>query len=145
MGAMITQHPEDFRAVVSHVGVYDSLRGELSPNGAFNIPEYGTVENPEHFVALRAYSPYHNVKEARYPSILFMSGQNDGRVDPMQSRKMTAALQTANTSDKPVILRTSATTGHGAGTPLRESIYEQVDRLAFIFDSLGMEYRPTVR
>ena len=62
MGAMLTQHPEDFRAVISHVGIYDSLRSELSPNGAFNIPEFGTVENPEHFKALYAYSPYHQVK-----------------------------------------------------------------------------------
>jgi prolyl oligopeptidase len=145
MGAMITQHPGDFHAVVSHVGVYDSLRSELSPNGAFNIPEYGTVENPDHFTALHAYSPYHNVRENNFPAILFMSGANDGRVDPMHSRKMTAALQAADTSGKSIILRTSANTGHGAGTPLSETIAKQVDRLAFIFHSLDMEYRPIVR
>ena len=49
------------RAVVSSVGIYDMLRVELSPNGAFNITEFGTVQNPDHFKALRAYSPYHNV------------------------------------------------------------------------------------
>jgi len=141
MGAMIVQHPQDFRATVSHVGIYDSLRSELSPNGAFNIPEFGTVADPVLFKALYAYSPYHNVKQAAYPSILFMTGENDGRVDPMHSRKMTAALQHANSSDKPVLLRTSGNTGHGSGTPLSEAISQQVDRLAFLFNSLGMQYK----
>jgi len=144
MGAMITQHPQDFQATVSHVGVYDSLRNELSPNGAFNIPEFGTVTDPVLFKALRAYSPYHNVKKTAYPSILFMTGENDGRVDPMHSRKMTAALQHANTSDKPILLRTSGSTGHGSGTPLNEAISQQVDRLVFMFSSLGMQYKPVV-
>lgn len=141
MGAMITQHPEDFQCTVSHVGVYDSLRSELTPNGAFNIPEFGTVEDPALFRALHAYSPYHNVKETAYPSILFMTGENDGRVDPMHSRKMIAALQFANTSENPILLRTSGKTGHGAGTPLSEVIKQQVDRLVFLFRSLGMDYQ----
>ena len=141
MGAMIVQHPQDFRATVSHVGIYDSVRSELSPNGAFNIPEFGTVKDPSLFIALYAYSPYHHVTQTAYPSIMFMTGENDGRVDPMHSRKMTAALQHANTSENPVMLRTSGNTGHGAGTPLREAINQQVDRLAFLFSSLGMQYR----
>ena len=141
MGAMITQHPNAFHSTVSHVGIYDSLRSELSPNGAFNIPEFGTVEDVELFRALYAYSPYHHVNKAAYPSILFMTGENDGRVDPMHSRKMTAALQYANTSNNPVLLRTSGNTGHGSGTPLSEGINQQVDRLVFLFESLGMVYK----
>lgn len=140
MGAMITQHPQDFSAVISHVGIYDSLRYELSPNGAFNIPEYGSAKNLEQFEALYAYSPYHNLARASYPAILFMTGENDGRVDPMHSRKMTAALQFENTSANPVLLRTSGNTGHGSGTPLNESISQQIDRLLFLFNSLEMEY-----
>ncbi len=45
MGAVLTQRPELFAAVVSHVGIYDMLRVELSPNGAFNVPEFGTVKD----------------------------------------------------------------------------------------------------
>lgn len=140
MGAMITQHPKDFAATVSHVGIYDSLRTELSPNGAFNIPEFGTVTNEAHFKALHAYSPYHNVAKDDYPAVLFMTGENDGRVDPMHSRKMTAVLQSASSSKNPIWLRTSGSTGHGSGTPLDEGIAQAVDRFAFMFDSLGIEY-----
>ena len=47
MGAAFTQQPELFGAVVSHVGIYDMLRVELSANGAFNITEFGTVKDPD--------------------------------------------------------------------------------------------------
>src|ERR1043166_831379 len=93
MGAMITQHPDLFRAVVSSVGIYDMLRVELAPNGAFNVTEFGTVKNPEQFKALYAYSPYHHVVDGtKYPGVLMMTGANDGRVAPYHSRKMTARL-----------------------------------------------------
>ena len=142
MGAMINQHPTTFRATVSHVGVYDSLRSELEPNGVFNIPEFGTVEDEAQYRALRAYSPYHNVPATTaFPSILLMTGENDGRVNPYHSRKMLAALQAASRGDNPVILRTSGKSGHGAGTPYSEVVSQQVDRLAFLFHEMGIKYR----
>ena len=68
---LLTQHPDLMRAVVSHVGIYDMLRVELAPNGAFNVTEFGTVKDPEQFKALYAYSPYHHVKDGtKYPAIL---------------------------------------------------------------------------
>jgi prolyl oligopeptidase len=142
MGAMLTQHPEMFRAVITHVGIYDMLRVELSSNGAFNVPEFGTVKDPAHFKALHAYSPYHNVRDGvKYPVILFLTGANDPRVDPMQSRKMVARLQAATASNAPILLRTSASTGHGAGTSLSKRIEELTDVYAFLFAQLGIEVK----
>ncbi|HEY8505718.1 MAG TPA: alpha/beta fold hydrolase [Gemmataceae bacterium] len=142
MGATLTQHPRRVAAVVSLVGIYDMLRVELSPNGAFNIPEYGTVKNPEHFAAMAAYSPYHRVADGtEYPAVLFLTGENDPRVDPMQSRKMTARLQAATASGKPVLLRTNPSAGHGGDTSLSQRIEELVDIYGFIFDQLGVKVR----
>jgi prolyl oligopeptidase len=139
MGAMITQHPGLFRAVVSAVGIYDMLRVELAPNGAFNVTEFGTVKDPDQFQALYAYSPYHHVIDgAKYPSILFMTGANDGRVAPYHSRKMLARLSEANNSDKPILLRTSTSSGHGIGTALSERIKQLADQYSFLFAQLGM-------
>ncbi len=139
MGAMITQNPKLCRTVVSSVGIYDMLRVELTPNGEFNIPEFGTVKNPDHFRALYAYSPYHNVRDkTAYPSVLFLTGANDPRVDPMHSRKMTARLQAATSSGQPVLLRTSSKTGHGSGTPLSEQIVKSVHYHAFLLNELGL-------
>src|SRR4030095_3621844 len=102
MGAAFPQRPDLFRAVVSFVGIYDMLRVELDPNGTFNTTEFGTVKDADQFRALRAYSPYHHVKDGtRYPAILFLTGDNDHRVNPMQSRKMTARLQAANAPSHP--------------------------------------------
>jgi prolyl oligopeptidase len=141
MGAAFTQRPDLFRAVVSYVGVYDMLRVELDPNGAFNVTEYGTVKDSDQFKALYAYSPYHHVKDGTpYPAILFLTGENDHRVNPMQSRKMTARLQAATSSDHPVLLRTTSSAGHGIGTALDEEIEQDADVLSFLFDQLGINY-----
>jgi prolyl oligopeptidase len=140
MGAMITQHPELMKVAVSHVGTYDMLRVELSPNGAFNVPELGSVKDRSQFQALYAYSPYHRVKDGtKYPSILFLTGANDPRVDPMQSRKFTARLQAATASSAPILLRTSDTSGHGMGTALSERVEELADVDAFFFEQLGVK------
>jgi prolyl oligopeptidase len=143
MGAAFTQRPDLFRAVVSFVGIYDMLRVELDPNGAFNVTEFGTVKDPEQFKALYAYSPYHHVKEGTaYPAILFLTGDNDHRVNPMESRKMTALLQAANGSDHPILLRTTSSAGHGIGTALDERIEQGADFFSFLFDQLGIKYTP---
>ncbi len=139
MGAMITQHPDLFRAVVSSVGIYDMLRVELAPNGAFNVTEFGTVKDPDQFKALYAYSPYHHVVDGtKYPAVLMMTGANDGRVAPYHSRKMTARLLAANKSENPILLRTSSSAGHGIGTALSERIKQSADIYAFLFGQLGM-------
>jgi prolyl oligopeptidase len=141
MGAAFTQRPDLFRAVVSYVGIYDMLRVELDPNGAFNITEYGTVKDSDQFKALYAYSPYHHVKDGTaYPAILFLTGENDHRVNPMQSRKMTARLQAATSSGLPILLRTTASAGHGIGTALDEELEQGADVFSFLFDQLGIKY-----
>lgn len=141
MGAALTQHPEMFKVVLAFVGIFDSVRYELSPNGVFNVPEFGSVKDPEQFKAIYAYSPYHNVKEGTaYPATLFLTGANDPRVDPYHSRKMAARLQAATSSNAPILLRASGDTGHGGGTPLSEEIDEQTDALAFVLNELGVRF-----
>ena len=79
MGAVLTQHPEIAAAVVCAVPVLDMLRNELTPNGAFNVTEFGSVRDPEMFRALYAYSPYHNVDRRHGVSAGAVHG---GRVRP---------------------------------------------------------------
>jgi prolyl oligopeptidase len=136
MGAAFTQHPDLYRAVVSMVGIYDMLRVEQSSNGAFNVTEFGTVAFPEQFQALYAYSPYHHVKDGtQYPAILMTTGDNDPRVDPMQSRKMVARLQASGTRE-PVLLRTSSAAGHGIGSSVDEDVALWTDADAFLLHYL---------
>jgi len=146
MGAVLTQEPLLCRAVVSYVGIYDMLRVETFANGQFNVTEYGTVKNPEQLKAMYAYSPYqHVVDGTSYPAVLFLTGDNDGRVDPANSRKMLARLQAATTSGYPVLLRTDAQAGHGIGTGLEARVAQRADVEAFLFDQLGVDYTPVKR
>jgi prolyl oligopeptidase len=139
MGAVFTQAPKLFRAVVSHVGIYDMLRVETSPNGQFNTVEFGTVKVPDQFKALYAYSPYHQVRDkVRYPAVLMPTGANDPRVDPMQSRKMIARLQAADPKGT-YLLRTSGSTGHGGiGASVNDTVSLLTDVDAFLLHELGV-------
>jgi prolyl oligopeptidase len=143
MGAILTQRPDLFRAIVSHVGIYDMLRVENTPNGAFNVTEFGTVKDPAQFKALYAYSPYHHVKDGtKYPSVLLLAGANDGRVDVSNSLKMAARLQAADPSGNPILLRVSYASGHGVGTGLSERIAQAADTCTFLMRELGMQPGP---
>src|SRR5207237_3863692 len=112
MGAALTQHPGLFRAVVAQVGIFDVLRHELKGRG-FDVPEFGSVTNPDHFKAMYAYSPYHRVVDGTgYPAVLFITGEHDGRVDPTDTWKMAARLQAATAPRPPVLLWPSEHAGH---------------------------------
>ena len=139
MGAVMTQHPELFRAVVSHVGLYDIPRWLRTPNGVFNTTEFGSPDNPQQLRAIMAYSPYHRVVDGKpYPAALFLTGDNDGRVDPMNSRKFVARLQAASGSPRPILLRTTSTAGHGRGSSLSDVIAMRTDVFSFLFRELEM-------
>jgi prolyl oligopeptidase len=103
------------------------------------VTEFGTVKDRAQFDALYAYSPYHHVKSGvSYPAVLLTTGENDGRVDPYNSRKMAALLQSSTGSQRPVLLRISMDTGHGMGTPLSTRVEEDADMYAFLMEQLGM-------
>jgi len=142
MGAELTQHPKLFRAVASSVGIYDMLRNELNPNAVFNVTEFGSIKDSVQFRALYAYSPYHHVVDSTaYPAVLFLTGANDPRLNPMHSRKMTARLQAATSSGLHVLLRTSSTSGH-INASLNERVERTADIYAFLLHELGVSIKP---
>jgi prolyl oligopeptidase len=135
MGLALTRNPNLYRAVVSQVGIYDLLRVELTPNGAYNTPEFGTVKDPAQFPWMLAQSPYHNVHAGTdYPAILMTTGENDPRVEPYMSRKMIARLQADNASPNPILLIQRAGQGHGIGNSFDQRI-ETSTEINVFFDS----------
>src|SRR5262249_13914741 len=134
--------PDLFRAVVSYVGIYDMLRVERSPNGVFNTTEYGSVKDPEQFKALYAHSPYHHVTDGvAYPPLLFLTGDNDGRVAAANAGTMPPRLQAATSPGRPTLLRTSSNAGHGIGRGFSERVASTADVFAFFFSQLGIAYK----
>jgi prolyl oligopeptidase len=55
---------------------------------------------------------------------------------------MTAALQAATSSDHPILLRMTATAGHGMGSSLKDRVAEQADIYSFILNELGADTSP---
>jgi prolyl oligopeptidase len=140
VGAAMTQRPDLFGACLPEVGVLDMLRYQNFTAGHFWRDEYGTVDDPDEFKALIAYSPYHNVKEGtKFPPTMVVTADTDDRVVPMHSFKFGAALQHAQAGDAPILLRIETRAGHGAGTPTTKRIEETADLWAFLWKSLGME------
>lgn len=149
MGAMITQRPDLFRAVVCQVPLLDMLHYQNFQIAKLWIPEYGSAENPEQFKWLYAYSPYHHVKAgAEYPAILFMTADTDTRVDPMHAKKMAALMQAeaknGSSHERPILLRIETKAGHGAGKPVTKQIEEFTDVYSFLFWQLGVKETSSV-
>jgi prolyl oligopeptidase len=143
MGAMMTQRPDLFRAVVCQVPLLDMLHYQDFQIAKLWIPEYGTSENAEQFKWLYAYSPYHHVKAGtEYPAILFMTADTDTRVDPMHAKKMAALMQAeaknGASHTRPILLRIESKAGHGAGKPVTKQIEEFTDVYSFLFWQVGV-------
>jgi prolyl oligopeptidase len=135
----LTQRPELFRAVVCMVPLLDMLRYHLFDSAHTWRDEFGTADDPDDFAVLASYSPYHRVRDGvEYPATLIISGDADANCNPLHARKMTARLQAANGSNRPILLDYSAHRGHSPVLPLSERINGLTDRVAFLCDQLQL-------
>jgi prolyl oligopeptidase len=134
VAACMVQRPELYGAVVCQVPVTDMLRFHKWSAGHFWTGEYGNAEeNPEHFKFMYAYSPLHNLKHGTaYPPTLITTADTDDRVVPGHSFKFAAALQAAQGTGAPILLRVETRAGHGHGKPVSKQIAESTDILAFL-------------
>ena len=141
IGAVLNQRPELFAAALPGVGVMDMLRYQTaSANARQWSSDLGLSENAEEFKALRAFSPYHNIRDgACYPPTLVTTADHDDRVVPWHSFKYAARLQKAQGCPSPVLLRVETRAGHGAGKPTWMEIEDIADQWAFLVKALGME------
>jgi prolyl oligopeptidase len=139
MGAVTTQRPDLFKAVVCQVPLLDMTRYHKFLIARLWIPEYGNPDKEEDFKWIYAYSPYQKVKEGTtYPAMLITTAASDSRVDPLHARKMAARLQAASSGTGPILLRQETRAGHGAGKPRGLILDEQTDIWSFLFSQLGM-------
>lgn len=138
MGASITQHPELFGAIWCGYPLLDMLRYQNFLFGRLWTTEYGSADNEKDFHYLLQYSPYHNVKPgAKYPAIMFFTGDSDTRVDPLHARKMAALAQADNGGNRPILLHYSLQAGHSAGVSVAQHVEDQADELSFLWNETG--------
>ena len=140
VGAVTNQRPDLFAAGNAAVGVMDMLRFDRFTAGRYWVDDYGYPDREEDFAILRAYSPYHNVRDGvDYPAVLVTTADTDDRVVPGHSFKYTAALQAADLGDKPQVIRIETRAGHGSGKPTDKAIEEAADILAFLGHYSGLD------
>jgi prolyl oligopeptidase len=138
VGAVMCQRPELFGCCLPAVGVMDMLRYHQFTAGRYWVHDYGSVEVPEEFAALYAYSPYHRLTDGVcYPPTLVTTADTDDRVVPGHSFKFAARLQAAQGCDNPVLIRIETSAGHGAGKPTAKLIEEAADIFAFALAHVG--------
>ncbi|WP_299442369.1 S9 family peptidase [uncultured Phycicoccus sp.] len=148
VGAVLNLAPERFRVAHAAVPFVDALTTILQPELPLTVGEWeewgDPLHDPEVYARMRAYSPYENLRATRYPAILATSSLHDTRVYVTEPAKWVARLRetvTNDPADRPVLLRTEMSAGHG-GRSGRYAAWEQVAwEWAFVLDQLGATER----
>jgi prolyl oligopeptidase len=139
MGAMMTQRPDLFRAIVCMYPLLDMVRYQKFLVARFWVPEYGSSDDAAQFQYILKYSPYQNVKKGeKYPAVLFMTGDADTRVAPLHARKMAALMQYSQGGDYPILLHYDTKAGHSEGRSVTKFIEDYTDEISFLWWQLGV-------
>lgn len=138
IGGALTWRPDMFAAIIDLVGVTDTLRFEVTPNGPPNTGELGSVKTEEGFHGLYGMSAYAHVHDGTaYPAVLLHTGANDPRVEPWIVDKMAARLEAASSSGKPILLDVDSDAGHGIGSKRDQVRKLWADQMAFALWQFG--------
>lgn len=149
VAACANQRPALFRCAVAAVGVLDMLRFHKFTCGHGWCSDFGDPDEPGAFQYIRAYSPLHNVPDAKdiesYPCTLLTTGDHDDRVVPLHSFKFISELQhklgaSCTATENPLLIRIETKAGHGAGKPTSKVIEEYADVYAFMAWALKQDY-----
>jgi prolyl oligopeptidase len=144
VGRAMTERPDLFAAVIDGVGWSNPLRYVAEQNGYGEEPEWGAISQESGYRALKAIDSYQAVKDGvAYPAVLLTTGVTDPRVAPFHVAKMTARLQAATKSGKPILLRVDYDAGHGIGSTRAQQDREAADTYAFLLWQTGVAgYQP---
>ncbi len=136
VGAVEEQRPELFAVALPAVGVMDMLRYDRFTGGRAWRTEYGSSTEARQFPFLFKYSPVHNIKTGScYPATLATTADHDDRVVPSHSFKFIAAMQAAQSCNKPILIRVETLGSHGF-RPTDKRIAELADEWAFALENM---------
>jgi oligopeptidase B len=141
MGAVANLRPDLFRAVISHVPFVDVMNTMLDASLPLTVPEYEEWGNPNEkdaFEYMLGYSPYDNLEAKAYPAMLVKTSLYDSQVMYWEPAKYVAKLRTLKKDDKPLLLHTNMTAGHGGASGRYDYLKEIAMDYAFLLRELGV-------
>jgi oligopeptidase B len=142
MGAVANLAPEKFRAIHAGVPFVDALTTILDPELPLTVIEWeewgDPLHDPEVYAYMKGYTPYENVAAQAYPAILATTSLNDTRVFYVEPAKWVAALRhtATNPDDRPILLKTEMSAGHGGVSGRYQSWRETAFEYAWILDQI---------
>ena len=135
VGAVFTQRPELFNAVVCSVPLLDMRRYHRLLAGASWMAEFGDPDDAAQWAAIARYSPYHNLRPGtRYPEVLFTTSTRDDRVHPGHARKMAARMLAQG---HPVLYFENIEGGHGGAADNAQRAHVQALEMSYLWRQLG--------
>jgi oligopeptidase B len=142
MGAVINLRPDLFKGVIAEVPWMDVVTDMFNPDLPLTTLEYdqwGDPNKKEYYDYMLSWSPYDNVKKAKYPSILATGGLNDTQVPYFSPAKWVAKVRENNTGNNVVLFKCNMGAGHGGESGRYEAQKLQALKYAFMLDQLGMK------
>ncbi len=141
MGAVTNMRPDLFRAVIAMVPFVDVTQTMLDASLPLTVTEYdewGDPNKKEFFECIHSYSPYDNVRKAKYPHILVTGGLNDPRVSYWEPAKWTAKLREENLAPTDILLKMEMGSGHGGPSGRYDALREIAFEYAFVLKIMGI-------
>ena len=142
VGAVLNMRPDLFACAIAQVPFVDALTTMLDDKLPLTINEYdewGNPNAPEFYRYIESYSPYDQLRAARYPALLVTGALNDPRVSYWEPAKWVAKLRTVNQGDRPILLKTQMGSGHMGPSGRYESWREEAFVMAFVIAQLGLD------
>jgi oligopeptidase B len=141
IGAVLNARPDLFCCAVAQVPFVDvvtTMLDETVPLTVTEFEEWGNPNDVEYYQYMKSYSPYDNVREADYPSMLVTAGLNDPRVAYWEPAKWVAKLREGRLEgSRPLLMQTEMIAGHSGPSGRYESWREEAFITAFVLSQLN--------
>jgi oligopeptidase B len=141
MGAITNMRPDLFRGILADVPWMDVITDSEDPDLPLTTLEYDEWGSPyvkESYEYLLSWSPYDNVRDAKYPAIFATAGLNDTQVPYFSPAKWVAKVREHNTGSNPVLLKVNMGAGHSGESGRFERLKLTAQKYAFILDLVGI-------
>lgn len=142
MGAIVNMAPHLWKGIVSQVPFVDvvtTMLDESIPLTVGEFEEWGNPKDLRYYNYMLSYSPYDNLREAHYPSILVTTGYHDSQVQYWEPLKYVSKLREMKLDENPLVFDCNMDAGHGGGSGRSVERMEIAQVYSFLLNLEGIE------